>query len=284
MAIHEVLRKFYLRKKASNPRMSVRLLAKHLKVSPAQASMILSGQRTPSLSLLEAFHEILDIDPETQVQLRKMVLEYKNRDYRKEDVFLLKQSPSQEVQDEFSAENAQSEDFVLATKKQFVALKSWHYLAITQTMLLKEYDGTPRYIANFLGLGLPFVESCLAELLDAQLVGRDEEGAYFKLNPRNEFQSKDRSRLTTWHLSNLEDTLKALRGDKKNNHPQERLVMGSCISCATSKLPLIRVKVADFLRELMVFAEGEDHDEVCRVSVQILPLSATPKGKVPDSE
>jgi len=72
MAIHEVLRKFYLRKKASNPRMSVRLLAKHLNVSPAQASMILSGQRTPSLSLLEAFHEILDIDPETQVQLRKI--------------------------------------------------------------------------------------------------------------------------------------------------------------------------------------------------------------------
>ncbi len=152
--ISQVLKQGYLRKKKSNPRVSVRWLAGQLSLSPAMTSMILNGKRLPSLQILGELCRHLDIDFEVEDRLRKNLLKNKNNSATISDLAFSRPEATEK-------EN-KARDWHRVDDDQLVALEDWHYFAIMQTMLLKAYDGGIDFIADFLGVSHKKVEKAVA--------------------------------------------------------------------------------------------------------------------------
>ncbi len=263
--ISKTLKAYFKRKKKKNKNLSMRWLAQKLELSPSMTSMIMNGKRLPSLQILEELCQLLDIDLEQEDSLRLQILLDKKMTSDRSDLAFTK------------AERkiiAKDNDWELANASQFIALKDWYFFAIMQTMLLKDYDGTPQYIAKFIGLDVETVSTAIDQLVHVGLVIKNlESGQYHKAQRQTKYMSRDRNRLTLHHIANMKKVISTLEEESSLESVKDRLVTSACFSCKESDIPLMKQKISTFLKEMASTNESEGHDEVCLLLVQFLPLS-----------
>lgn len=266
-----ILNRFFLKKKKQSKNLSVRQLSALLKVSPSMLSLVLNGKRLPSVFLLNKLCSELDIDQETADSMRLYLLNKKSF-LNKKDVAFVRSNT--EAEQELN-QDLINDPWVLASRDQFnIALSSWHYFAILQTTLLKNYDGSVDFISNFLGLNRDFVVQMCAELEDVKLLNRDEKTGYLKkVSSQMEYQSKSKERLRQHHISNMEKAIHTLKNKNTDYNCENRLITSTSFSCSSEKITLIKQEISHFIKKIANTDESEGHDEVCQFSIQFFPLS-----------
>ncbi|MBY0384802.1 TIGR02147 family protein [bacterium] len=266
-----ILNRFFNKKKKQSKKLSIRQLSATLKASPSMLSLVLNGKRLPSVFLLNKLCSELDIDQETADSMRLFLLKKKSFMDKKDIAFIRSNTETEQGIDQ----ELTNDPWVLASRDQFnIALSSWHYFAILQTTLLKQYDGSADFISNFLGLNRDLVVQMCAEMEEVHLLSKDPKTGYLrKVSSQMEYQSKSKERLRQHHISNMEKAIHTLKNKNTNYNCENRLITSTSFSCSTEKITLIKQEISRFIKKIANTDESEGHDEVCQFSIQFFPLS-----------
>jgi len=271
---HELLKKYFEKKREKNAKFSLRLLASKLKLSPAFVSNVLSGKRELPLPRAGEFARILDMDAfATRKLVRAIVME---QDLDRETMGDINLDPD-EVNASLLGE-LPSEKYLESISKNHSVLDQWYYLPILDLTSCKGFRADPAWIADRLGLKKEVAEMAWKRLVNMGCV-TERAGKWRKEEERILFPAaRTDPVIQKYHLFLLEKSMDELRNQRSEENFQRRLVMS--ISVSSNPENLARAK--KYLEEALIRAadilnEGPG-EEVYHLGVQCFPLTK------PDSE
>lgn len=260
--VASLLRGAFERKKSENPRFSMEMLARRVGVSRPFVSQLLAGKRALPAELVDSLREALDLDAEQVDWLSRAVLSSRR----------LKGSAGvlRGLRDK---RPGQARPWRSQPKSHFWMLEDWHYIALADATLLRDYDGTPSFLARRLGLSAAVVTGALARMREAGIL-EEKEGMLRKAENFADFHSGgSKEELRAYHQASLDKAKEELRRRTAPKSLEERLITTATFTVNRNKIPWARQQVAEFLRTMAAaLAEGEG-EEVYQLSVQLFPLS-----------
>jgi len=157
--------------------------------------------------------------------------------------------------------------------KQFLFLTQWYYPVILALLSTEGFRSDATWIASRLGnrVTLNQVRSALGDLINLGLARFDEENRLVPTNgplATGEDEAMHAA-VRTYHRNMIQRAEEALA-----TAPEEREITGLTINVAREKVPALKTRVRQFLKELNEELSAEPHsDEVYQVNVQLFPLT-----------
>jgi len=258
----ELLQQHWKTKQKSNPRLSLRFLARKLELSPSYLSKIFSGQKPLPLARTRALAAALDLDP---VALRAL-----------ERAIVREQSPDEDTRENLdldfdgsSLRELPSASFESAASQ--TALEEWYYLPILDLVTCHGFD--PSWIAEQLGLKEDVAARAWKRLQELGWV-EEKAGKWRKVTERIRFSApRIDEKIQRHHTKMLQKAADELAYRKSPEDFKRRLILGA--SVATNEASYR--KAEKFLEEALfktaeILATGRA-DRVYYCSVQLFPLS-----------
>ena len=157
----EWLSNLFKDKVKSNPSFSLRSFARQLEISPAVLSRIFKGERTLTFKLAVRVAEALNLENGEREKLYSFYI------------------PANKCSNlEFNEE-----------EDQYHALKDWYHYAITQMLMIKNFDEDYRWMARMLGINEFETKEAIARLIRLKILERDANDqlalkkSYFDASP-----------------------------------------------------------------------------------------------------
>jgi uncharacterized protein (TIGR02147 family) len=263
----EILSKSIQRKQADNPLHSIRWLAKATGVSPSLMSLIINGKRNLPLGMADKICTILDIDRVDRDRLLGSLLQAKG--VTNPAISWLKNQKTVSTQDSWQA----------LKNKSMNLFGHWYHVAILDSTLLKDYDGTCEYIAMRLELEVGLVEEVFALMKDAGYLTL-QNNVWKKSNAFLEIKSaKSLDSIRRIHSEQLEIAKKTMTEKTSEEDMQNRLITGLTITGSKERLLLIQQKIQQFLIETADEMSSGEAEDIYHLGIQIVPLTKSePKG------
>ena len=243
---HELLKKYFDRKRKSSPGFSLRALAGRLDVSASFLSRVMSGKKPVPAELLPRLAKALDVEPE----------------------MLVPKTPAKKEKAPPAAA-----DWSIADIEATQILRNWYNVPILELLTLSNFDGSAAAISRRLKLSKATTEIALRELEMMGLI-QNKEGRYVKTESRLRFtSSKSTTLIRKFHDEMLEKSQFELRNATTEDEFQNRLITGITISASPEKIQEAKAKLADFLHELANDIISSPGTEVYHLSAQLFPLT-----------
>ncbi|UXR63637.1 TIGR02147 family protein [Bdellovibrio bacteriovorus] len=153
------------RRQRKNPSYSLRAFSRDLEVPCSRLSEILNGKVGLSESRAVNLASKLNLSPSEQEFFVDLALSEHARSA------VLREMAAQRVK-------AREEAFGKIGEEQFAVISDWYHTAITQILLLKDFDPSVENIAQRLGLSQDIVEKALERLESLKLVMKTPEGRW----------------------------------------------------------------------------------------------------------
>lgn len=240
----------------------MRWLAAQLKLSPSMMSNVLSGKRNLPPYLLDKVCDLLDISKSD----RDLMLQTK-----------LQQAGYMQIEAENLSKSRPSSSKIRAaweraTSKDLDVIKDWYYVAILEISRTKDFDGNATSIAKRLNLPLAQVKLAMDEMIDAGLLSY-QNGMWRKSTDFLEMQSKKTPDiLRKIHISHLENAKNILTHKLTDADKAKRLITGITLTVSKDQIDTIRLKIADFVKDISSEASSENPDSIYHFAVQFYPL------------
>ncbi len=234
------------RRRAANPRYSLRAFARLLKIDPTQLSRILTGSRRPGTQLLPRAQKILGFPME-------VFTSFENRTKREID------SGSEMV-----------------TARDLGVVFGWEHFAIYSLLDIPNAPTDARGISKTLGFEAERGQKVLDELVAEGLLSF-ENGAYREISnadwlvvtPRPSPNNDEAYR--TLHRTLALRSLESLDSDPRESRSQS----SSLAALSPELLPLARLYIGHFRRTLMDLLSDyrKDNSEVYALQISLFPLT-----------
>lgn len=264
----EILLSYYHRKRKDGKRFSMRAMSKKLGVSVSLLSLILKGKRNLPLHLVDPLCLMLDIDQVDRDKLVKLILA-KGRGAPKRVAELLRvldrehreESPGKKI----------TWETLSNTDKEFIT--DWSDIAIFLSARLRDFDGTPEFVAKRLLLDLGLVNKKMIRLAEAGFLTQSA-GKFAHAKKTLQIKSgKDFSLIRKYHKAHLENAIWALDKNTAEVDLMNRLITGMSLTVSRRTIPALKQKVQDFLLDIAETCNEEPAEEVFQLGVQFFPLS-----------
>lgn len=263
---HEILREHWDAKRARNPRLSLRGMAKRLSLSPPYLSKVLAGKKALPMNRVPAFAQQLGLDPASVRSLERAIL-------REKEI-----SPDALANLELNVEprgakeqgNAlPSEAFSLMQSQ--TALDEWYYLPILEYVTCAGFR--PELISQRLGLRPEVAARAWQRLLELGWVVQ-EAGQWKKVQKKIRFPAKGIDPVVQGlHRKMLERASRELEHHRTAEDFRRRLILGATVATTEENFR----KAERYLEEAVFYAakllsEGPA-DRVYYLALQLFPLS-----------
>ena len=249
---NEILQSFFERKKKKRSGYSLRALARDLKVNPSFLSGVFSGKKLLPLKHLDRLAELLDVDPETVIEIKMLMLPKTLK------------SASMTVQ----AESVVGE-WELSDRGESTLLRQWYYPVILDLTTCTNYTGTAEEIADRVGLGTETVAVALRELKSAGFL-REERGRLVKAKSKIRVASaRSREDIRRFHKQMLERARLELDTKLSDEDFNNRLISGLVVATDPEKIPAARKMLSDALHDIAKFLQSGEPKEVFQLSAQL---------------
>lgn len=259
MQTHEILQKYFDRKKKSSQGFSLRSLALQLDVSPSFLSRILSGKKSLPFALLIKMEKALDIESEVFLSLKKAhSLEVEHN----------------QVPLKGRAElESELETWEPAENSKFEILRQWFYIAILDLTSTRDFDGKIETIARRLKISTVSTEVAVRELIANGLL-QEIDGRLSKSKMRVRLASQKKLDLIRrFHSQMMDKAQDELKTATDEQEFQKRLITGITLTVPTSKIPEAKMRLAEFIHQLANELTAEEGDEVYHLATQFFPLT-----------
>lgn len=263
--VQEALKSHFEKKQKEHEHYSLRLLAKRTGISPSYLSLIFSGKRKLQLKYLEPICNALDLDRETRNEIYFYFIK-ENADNKAQRVY--ENSSSDDV-----SQNASFSEVAPQSRKSFNILTPWYNLAVLDATLLKDFDGSAKWITEKLNLTEVEVEEAIDKLLEAGLL-EVNDGKYKKFQEKIEFRSfQSPEALRSHHDEFLDVARNVLHTRISSDDMEERLISGMTFAVSSQMAQKIKSRLNNLLYEVLREAEQDsDTSEVYRLSFQFFPI------------
>ncbi len=260
---HEVLEKFFARKKAKHPGYRQSTLARHLKLSRAMLTQILKGRRRLPIDKVETFCKALDIDPEARDYILTGLLHERG----------VRTGITVRYKNRKTGRKKKKETWQLATEDQIRLLEDWCLIPILDCTLLKDYDGTESFIAKRLGLSEQTVRWAVSELKKLGTL-KIENGRFKKAMDFFEFNSnRFLPQIRRYHSMSLVKAREVLNRFTSEQDREARLITTLTFTCANDRVSWAKQRILEVIHEISTESNLDTPDEVYQLSVQFFPLS-----------
>jgi uncharacterized protein (TIGR02147 family) len=240
------------RRRAKNPRYSLRSFARLLKIPPGRLSELLSGKRAFTEDHLARIADALALDPETRARLATAFVEGNH---------------TLTLSDRFEAKHTLTAD-------EFALIAEWPHYAILSLMHTRDFRPDPAWIARRLGLPPNAVRGYLARLERLGLVRRVAGGlkrTHAALKTSTDIVAPA---LRHAHRQSLAQAIEAL-----DEVPLERRdVTSVTMAIDPSRLSEAKRKIAEFSRAMEALLESGPRTEVYNLNIQLVPVTRDGNG------
>lgn len=232
------------KRRAKNDRYSIRAFAKYLGIQSSTLSAVLKKSRHLSFKDAETVSLKLFQDPD---QSRKFILNY--------------------LQDKALQ---QQYNFVPDDPQNFQIIAEWEYRAVLTLMDTVDFQPSPSWIAERLGISLKKTNDVISHLVNVGLMQQESSNTWLKTNHFSE-TSDDVASLAIKHSHQNE--LSLAREKQIEVELEEREFQSLCFAIEKKNIPKIKKQIRDFIRQLERTYETKDADEVYLFCSQLFPLS-----------
>lgn len=251
--IKSILKQDFDKKKGNNSRYSLRAYAKHLNISPANLSKILSNKLEVTPKTLKQIAIKLNFTPEQyngiEDQLRK-----------KKKANSLKQLEIDKIR------KLQADEFNI--------ISDWYHFAILEIFNLDYHESSPEWIAEKLGMSdVTKIKAAIKRLIDLKLLARDEEG---ELMPVDHFTSVLDFTFTSIGLRERQKQMMKLSSQKIDTVPLEERDNSSITITFDKKLvPEVKEKIKKFRRSLgrYIIKNSKKRESIYELQINFIPLT-----------
>jgi uncharacterized protein (TIGR02147 family) len=241
----------YLTRKRKNSGYSLRAFAKFLDIPSGRLSQLLSEKRrfTPKLGVKIAGR--LNFDPRQTELLLKAIRESR--------------SPSAEPKSEKPKAQYRSIEM-----DRFRAIADPIHFSILSLLEVRAFDGSPKAMAERLGISLLEARSAADRLLRMGFV-KKEKGRYRLV--------AEEARTTSHDISSaaLREAHKKVLRESADSIDEIALelrdVTSMTMAIDPAKLPMAKERIRDFRRSLSEFLESGNRSEVYRLNIQLMPVT-----------
>lgn len=263
MQTHELLQKYFQKKKQSSPGYSLRVLSRQMDLSPSFLSRLLSGKKPLPYGTLLKFGKCLDIEPELFHKIKSAHL-------ASTEVEQIPRRGHAQVQ-------TPVEEWDLVRKTEFAALRRWYYLSILEFTTLPEFDGSTAQVAERLKMSVPVATQAMKDLAEWGLL-TEHDGRLRKRTPKLRWTSASSIEdIRIFHAEMLERALTELKSKTSQKDFERRLITGITLTAPEAKIQWAKERLAECLHEIaneLSQNEGETSDEVYHLSAQLFPMTS----------
>jgi len=263
----EFLRDHATHKRRKNPRWSIGLWARKLKLgSTTSLNMILNGQRHPGDTISERLVDYFGFEPRERDYFLDLI-EFAKVKKTGTNRTRLKHLLADDLKKLASGKAPKK-----LNQKTFLAISHWYCYAIRQMTLLKDFDGTPAAIAK--RLQFPVTESELTNAIDTLLdVGLLKKSANGKIKRVSKFVKTDddiaSEGLKRFHEAMIANAAKSIRQFDVN----DREISGLTLAVRREQMPEAKRLIRRFIQDFESLGQAEDADQVCQLNIQFFPLA-----------
>lgn len=259
METHQLLKKYFDKKKKATPSFSLRWLSQKLEISPSFLSRIFTGEKAVPYAVLLKLQNYLDIEVEVFAGLKA--------------AHSGKTGGNNSPRKGKAAMKTSKEDWALAGDSSLRVLSQWFYLPILEFITLGNFDGTADQIARRLGLSKTAVEIALQEMLSLGLVVLNN-GRHQKADIKLRWASaKSLAEIRKFHEEMMQKALENLRGQSGKKEFDRRLITGITLTARSEKIEAAKQKLSECLYEIANDLTAEEGDQVYHLSAQLFPLT-----------
>ena len=232
----EFLKNEFCRRKARNPRYSMRAFAAMLEIPSGRLSEIFSGKRPMTPRLLSKISKKLALPPA------------------------------------MTAEDLASQDpWYQLESDQFEMISVWYHFAILSLLETADFRNDPKWIAARLRISAVEVEAALSRLQRLRLI--EQKGARLVLSRHRITTSHDvpSGALRSSHRQSLEQAIESL----ETVAVELRDITSMTMAIDVSKLPEAKAMLRKFRRRLARLLESGNRTQVYNLNIQLIPVTRT---------
>lgn len=256
----DVLHEHFVKRKAHNPRYSLRAYARDLKVLPSQLSQILNKKQGASYEVAEVMSSCLKLEGARKKWFCNSAGElharsFKERKEYKQKLDLFKDGAKKysEIQMEF-----------------FNVISDWYHFAILELTYHESFQSNSRWISTVLDISIEDTEKAIQRMLKLGLL-QFEQGQYkdtfgYLATP----EETPSSSLRNFNRQLIEKALSAM----EDRPIDEREMSSSLFALDKSQLKEMKIKMREFKRNLMTEADkAKKKNSVYCLSMQLFELT-----------
>jgi len=255
----DILRNEIKRRVEDNPLYSAHSFAKKIGLSQSYLSLILNDKRSLSDEAAQSVSNALLLSP---LEKEYFLLLVKKEASQKEELIWLYQQKIAELK--------KNHDTEILDLEKFHLIADWHHSAILECFHLEKFEHTTKNFAAYLNLEEGEVELALKRLQNAGLVGTLESGHYYRIHTG--FISTPHGiksvGLRTFHKQILKKASLAI----EEQSVEERNFSGITMALDPQKIPEAKIKIQNFMQELMKFLDEGNKTEIYQFSTQLFQL------------
>ncbi len=272
--------------KLNNASLSLRTLARQIRISPSYLSEILSAKKPFPLQRFDDFVRGLRMDGQAEKEL-KLAL-YNEQQETEPDFFadviaeVFRHLPQELPPNPLDAREGLPSNVVSN-------LDRWYYLPILELSTCSNFLLESDWIARKLKITKNEAEEAIRVLTRLKLLQlKDHE--LKKINPKLRVSTaKSLPKIRAHHTSMIKKALEALSHEPKQDDFDRRLITGITLAVNTINLKKGKIRLEELLYEISDILSEGDCTEVYQLNVQLIPLtvreasSVDQKLKVSDS-
>ncbi len=254
VALQRILQKRLAESQEKNASFSMRALASKIGINPGTLSSIICGKRKVSKKLAQNISHALMLDPQERHELLSHFPEKQH--YKKE--------ANREASDVVDPK------YLQLTSAQFRVMSDWEHLAVLSLMKTTNFQSSPAWIAERLGIGEKKAAEVVERLIMLELVERKSDGSLQRL--ANRLRSSDDIVDISVRKAHLQ-TLELAKESVHKNTVKTRDLSSVTFAIDLSKLAQAKERIRQFQDDLAEFLTEGSPSEVYRLSVQLFPLT-----------
>lgn len=256
---------YYEQHKSYNPRFTLSEWAQKIKTgNTATLSRLLDGSRLPGPQLIQQLILYFQFDERSQEYFRYLVLLEKNKEDAEMRLLIT----------EKLAQLSPKKKFQRLDHQTFMAISNWHYFAIREMILLKDFEEDGAWISEKLLFRITAAEAkkALAILLDLGLISRDEKtGKLFQkdlfVDWKSDVVSEASKRNHEQNLDNAKIALREVQIDLREFN-------AVCMNVAKSDVAKMKQFIQDFKNQFIQKFENHDNAEATyQMQIQLFPFT-----------
>ncbi|WP_413561546.1 TIGR02147 family protein [Bdellovibrio sp. HCB209] len=249
--------------KVSHRNMSLRSFARIAGMSHSYLSRVMNSQKTLSIGAASKISQILDLSPEEEAHLMRLVAR---------DQLIETSRSGQQLRARIL--KTQKAPKTVLSLEQFKAVADWHHFAILALLNTKDFRGTGKWIGERLGIPTEVAKESFQRLLKLGFINK-ENGKYVAVNdgdistphdvPSQAVRENHRQQL---HLAAMALTSQTV---------EEIEFQNASIPILKSDIPKAKKRLRLFMDQFIRDLEKNPGEEVYQVNLQFYALSKSSK-------